>query len=259
MSLFTNGNEIVGAGITPSIGPNGNWFIGEHDTGVPTGTEIHYNTKEEFNNQFEEGIYFVYEPPATITIYHINEDGYKRVVTDKQVIVPVKGDNGNWFIGTTDTGIPVSGDGATIAGATINDNTTDGTTTWSSTKISKVIQDIVRNITGKSVEITWQGTKLGTRIEGDEKFNFVDLKGEKGDTGLNGASIVSAKMNDAGELVLEVPDNFDNRDLSKILTFESGVITLNDMITITENITRLQNKVQELTEKVEELTNSSNG
>ena len=72
-------------------------------------------------------------------------------------------------------------------------------------------------------------------------------------------------MNDSGELILEVPDNFDNQDLTKLLTFESGVITLNDMKIITENISKLNNqvkelsnKVTELTERLEELTNSSN-
>lgn len=39
---------------------------------------------------------------------------------------------------------------------------------------------------GKSLEFKWSGTKLGIRVEGDESYKFVDLKGATGDTGPSG-------------------------------------------------------------------------
>ena len=69
-------------GITPHIGTNGNWYLGETDTGVaatgPAGAD--------------------------------GEDG----------VTPHIGENGNWFIGTTDTGVSAQGaSGATITATEI--------------------------------------------------------------------------------------------------------------------------------------------
>ena len=259
MSLFTNGKQIVGSGASPRIGKNGNWQIGDRDTGIPSSSDIHYTTSDKFASQSNEGIYFVYEKPSTVTIYHVDENGKKRIVTDKSVIVPSRGSNGNWFIGTTDTGVPVSGDGSTIAGVAINDNGTDGSTTWSSAKIVKEIDRIINETEGgKPLEFRWEGTRLGVRVEGDDNYVYSELRGRKGDTGIDGASLVGARLNEQGDLILEVPDNEENQDLSKILSFEQGVITLNDMRQITNSITMLKRQVDELTERVEELTNSSN-
>lgn len=36
--------------------------------------------------------------------------------------------------------------------------------------------------TGKSLEFTWNGTKLGIRVEGDKNYKFVDLKGASGES-----------------------------------------------------------------------------
>lgn len=36
---------------------------------------------------------------------------------------------------------------------------------------------------GDSIEYDWDGTQLGTRTENEPAFNYVDLKGEKGDAG----------------------------------------------------------------------------
>src|SRR5690606_3135222 len=36
---------------------------------------------------------------------------------------------------------------------------------------------------GRSLEFHWSGTKLGVRLEGETEYQYVDLKGEKGDRG----------------------------------------------------------------------------
>ena len=50
--------------------------------------------------------------------------------------------------------------------------------------------------TGNGLEYTWNGTQLGVRVEGTTEYVYVDLKGEKGDTGeienLTGGMITDA-------------------------------------------------------------------
>ena len=35
--------------------------------------------------------------------------------------------------------------------------------------------------TGKGLEFSWNGTQLGVRVEGDATYQYVNLKGDKGD------------------------------------------------------------------------------
>ena len=37
--------------------------------------------------------------------------------------------------------------------------------------------------TGKGLEFNWNGTQLGVRVEGDATYQYVNLKGEKGEKG----------------------------------------------------------------------------
>lgn len=39
---------------------------------------------------------------------------------------------------------------------------------------------------GKSLEFEWKGTELGVKVEGEEVFQYKDLKGAKGDIGPKG-------------------------------------------------------------------------
>lgn len=39
---------------------------------------------------------------------------------------------------------------------------------------------------GDSIEFTWNGTQLGVRVEGETSYQYVDLKGEKGEQGPKG-------------------------------------------------------------------------
>lgn len=70
-------------GITPSIGDNGNWYIGSTDTGKPS--------------RGEKG-----DPGAAGAPGKSGTDGADG-------ITPHIGDNGNWYLGSTDTGKPSRG------------------------------------------------------------------------------------------------------------------------------------------------------
>lgn len=56
-------------------------------------------------------------------------------------------------------------------------------------RVEELLQDILEQggtgggTPGKSLEFDWDGTSLGVKQEGDANFEYVDLKGAKGDTG----------------------------------------------------------------------------
>ena len=64
---------------------------------------------------------------------------------------------------------------------------------------------------GKSLEFNWKGTELGVRVEGQSQYEYVDLKGSKGDAGAIKMQIV-AELPETGQddtiylVPLEHPD-----------------------------------------------------
>jgi hypothetical protein len=56
------------------------------------------------------------------------------------------------------------------------------TTTVTLTKKDGTTQTVTID-DGKSLEFNWQGTSLGVRVEGQSEYQYVDLKGAKGDPG----------------------------------------------------------------------------
>ena len=79
-------------GATPFIGPNGNWWIGDVDTGVPaTGPQgpAGQNGADGQNGQDGQN----------------GRDG----VDGQDGVTPHIGSNGNWWIGDVDTGVPATG------------------------------------------------------------------------------------------------------------------------------------------------------
>ena len=51
-----------------------------------------------------------------------------------------------------------------------------------------------QGIDGKSLEFHWNGTQLGIRKEGETTYQYVDLKGEKGDVGDNIIPVASSTI-----------------------------------------------------------------
>lgn len=81
-------------GKTPAIGENGNWWIGDTDTGIPArgeqGEQGPAGEKGEQGEQGEQGMQGEQGIPGAD-----GQDGK----------TPAIGENGNWWIGNTDTGI----------------------------------------------------------------------------------------------------------------------------------------------------------
>ena len=111
-------------GITPQIGSNGNWWIGKTDTGVKAagtdGTTPHIgdNGNWWFGNT-DSGVKAVGSDGITP---HIGDNGNWWFgnsdsgvsATGSADVTPHIGDNGNWWIGNSDTGVKAAGaDGIT--------------------------------------------------------------------------------------------------------------------------------------------------
>lgn len=94
------------AGITPTIGNNGNWFIGETDTGVRAEGQSPVIT---INDQG----YWVIDGVAT-SAKATGEDGVNGVT-------PHIGANNHWYIGETDTGVTAIGQDGETPTVTINE------------------------------------------------------------------------------------------------------------------------------------------
>lgn len=129
-------------GVTPHIGTNGNWFIGEVDTGVlaegVNGVNGYTPTIDEgsgnwFINGVDTGFSAVGEDGLTPTVGHngnwfIDGEDTGQPTTGpagNDGDTPIINEDGNWEIGGVDTGIPATGpqgDPATIE-VTSLDNT----------------------------------------------------------------------------------------------------------------------------------------
>ena len=84
-------------GVTPHIGDNGNWFIGETDTGIKAkGTDGADGRDGAPGADGKDGV------------NGANGADGKDGVNGADGVTPHIGDNGNWFIGETDTGVQAS-------------------------------------------------------------------------------------------------------------------------------------------------------
>lgn len=128
------------SGITPHIGVNGNWFIGETDTGVKAevpefklkhytatnaagvrreGIEIRIVTRDENGEEITQSTGVVWGTDFEATGGLDSPGGSSGGAAGSGTAVvtaPHIGENGNWFIGETDTGVKAQGeDGVGIA------------------------------------------------------------------------------------------------------------------------------------------------
>ena len=112
-------------GITPTIGPNGNWFLGATDTGKPsrgeTGTPGKDGPTGAPGKDGHSPVVTATKSGKTTTIsvdgaaIATVEDGAdgKPGAAGADGITPTIGPNGNWFLGATDTGKPSRGETGT--------------------------------------------------------------------------------------------------------------------------------------------------
>ena len=186
-------------GETPHIGENGNWFIGDTDTGI--------QAKGQDGSDGNNG-----------------EDG-------QDGITPHIGGNGNWFIGDTDTGIQAKGqngsngkDGISITDVDINESgeLIISFSEGSSVNLGKVVgadgidgQDGIDGIGIESARVGENGDLIFT-LSNTTEINVGNVKGENGANGKDGVSISGVEINQSGELVISFSDGNKN-NLGNIL------------------------------------------
>ncbi len=96
-------------GKTPHVGENGNWFIGDTDTGIFAEGETGEDGKTPYIGA--NGNWFIGDTDTGISASGATGEDGKDGKDGKDGLTPYIGDNGNWFIGDTDTGIPATGGG----------------------------------------------------------------------------------------------------------------------------------------------------
>ena len=164
-------------GLSPTIGENGNWFIGEEDTGVAAagtnGTDgtngtngqdgtngadgkSAYEIWKDLGNEGTEADFIASLKGEAGADGADGQDGTNG-------LSPTIGENGNWFIGEEDTGVAAAGT-----------NGTDGTNGTNG-------QDGTNGADGKSAYDLWKEQE-GNADKTVEDF-FAAMKGDKGDPG----------------------------------------------------------------------------
>lgn len=129
-------------GVTPHIGDNGNWYIGSTDTGKPSRGAA--GAKGPAGAQGEKGDTGPAGPQGPA-----GAPGKEGTAGDDGV-TPHIGDNGNWYIGSTDTGKPSRGAaGATgpqgPKGTTGTDGKTPvkGTDYWTAADKQEIVNSVI--------------------------------------------------------------------------------------------------------------------
>ena len=147
-------------GVTPTIGENGNWYLGETDTGKPSrgakgdkGDPFTYSDftaeqlaalKGEKGDTGEQGIQGIQgEKGDTGVPGKDGKDG-------KNGITPTIGANGNWYIGSTDTGKPSRGDkgeqGSQGERGTDGKTPIKGTDYWTEADKAEIVQSVIEEL-----------------------------------------------------------------------------------------------------------------
>ena len=102
----------------------------------------------------------------------------------------------------------------------------------------------------RGLEFIWRGTELGVRHEGDEEYEFQDLRGATGPFGVDGSSVVDAELDDDGHLILTIQDEEHTTETTKMLALESGTFTRQDLLDIQTSINRLNRNASNLSEAI---------
>ena len=163
-------------GDTPYIGDNGNWWIGGVDTGIKA--EGSDGADGSDGSDGKDG-----------------QDG-KDAEDGKDGLTPYIGSNGNWWIGTTDTGIKAAGvNGADGKDGKDGINGKDG----ANGKNGANGKDGADGVGIADIKLNENGELIVTLTDGTEK-NLGKVKGEDG-VGISGVSI-----NENGELIVTLTD-----------------------------------------------------
>ena len=185
-------------GITPTIGPNGNWYLGEEDTGKPsrgaTGTTGAAGHSPVVTATKSGKITTISVDGADIATVEDGADGAPGA-KGADGITPTIGANGNWYLGPTDTGKPSRGE----AGAT-DAQVTTAVSAWLTAhpEATTTVQD-------GAVTDAKLSDDLYKQVTGDERHKLTEVE------------VTPIPEDQAGEDW--VPANFDGSERKVVTTF----------------------------------------
>ena len=167
-------------GLTPSIGQNGNWFLGTTDTGVPaTGPQGATGAPGSDGATPQIGANGNWWIGGTDTNIPATGQQGATGASGSDGITPNIGANGNWWIGETDTGVPATGNQG-------GSGETGGS--------------------GEAGLTPYIGTNgnwwIGETDTGVSAAGVQGPQGPQGEQGDNGVSIESVKLNDDGTALI---------------------------------------------------------
>lgn len=224
MSIKYNGKTIIESYGKLRVGDDGNFWVGNNNLGIKAKSDVHAVTEQDFNTCIEPGVYFVIIPDGdtlSLAMYYIDEAGAKRAITNTDYIIETPSD----------------------IDAVINDTIIINNATWSSAKIvdyvSKEVDKCILD-QPKNLEFKWSGTRLGVRQQGRGDYIFKDLGAGKGLDGIDGSSVVGARLDDNGNLILTMQDTDDAEENSKFVAIENGVFTREDLLSLVNDVKKLK-------------------
>ena len=167
--VWDNGAEawvdtgVYSGGQAPYIGTNGNWFAGMTDTGVKAdGISPDARVEETAAG-------------AVVTVTDRSGTTTANLTNGEDGITPNIGTNGNWFVGTADTGIHASGDDGFSPGASVTETAdgadisiTDKTGTTTAHIKNGIDSDITKAYTDSTFANAIKKTVSGTVITADD-------------------------------------------------------------------------------------------
>ena len=221
-------------GRTPSVGPNGNGWIGSMDTGVKAaGTDVRDGTDGKHGVDGKNGTDGLTPVIGENGNWWIGDTdtGVKAGGADGKDgadgLTPVIGENGNWWIGDTDTGVK-----AAAADGKDGANGKDGVDGKDGTDGAQGAPGLTLSIGGNGN--WWLGnTDTGVRAAGTTgatgaagaagatgATGAAGRNGTDGKDGKDGVGIREVSLNDSGELIVTLTDGTET-NLGKI-TGEDG-------------------------------------
>ena len=121
-------------GIPPTIGENGNWYLGDTDTGKPSrgaagakgdkGDPGVQGAPGEKGDKGDKGDAFTYADFTAEQLAALKGEKGDPGEKGKDGITPAIGENGNWYLGSTDTGKPSRGENGAVPDIQIGTVTT---------------------------------------------------------------------------------------------------------------------------------------
>lgn len=167
-------------GLTPHVGTNGNWYIGDKDTGVKAAGKDGLDGKDGLS-AYELWVKSVADGSINWPKDKTDMNEFFLYLKGKDGLTPYVGTNGNWWIGNKDTGLKAKGeDGKDGVDGTDGKDGADGAAGLSAYELW--VEDVKKGNVHDKANNVWPQDKIS------KNDFYTYLTGANGKDGLNGKS-----------------------------------------------------------------------